>query len=186
MQTAKLELINPYAKYGLKRRPTYDEIAGLIYENQALAGALPDRDATFFKNTPQGSFFDGMDSMEILREQQSRIQNRQMRDIVLSQQASQGGTYNLDRHQGTTMINENFEDAVSEAGDSTSAMSSHGAGVQGRLQQTMMEMEQRRRQTRQSHSASQSSQDDTLFRRMINSRPANVSMASDDDEPEGF
>ena len=100
MQTAKLELINPYAKYGLKRRPTYDEIAGLIYENQALAGALPDRDATFFKNTPQGSFFDGMDSMEILREQQSRIQNRQMRDIVLRQQASQGGTYNLDRHQG--------------------------------------------------------------------------------------
>lgn len=43
MQTAKLELINPYAKYGLKRRPTYEEIAGLIYENQALAGELPDR-----------------------------------------------------------------------------------------------------------------------------------------------
>ena len=84
------------------------------------------------------------------------------------------------------MINENFEDAVSEAGDSTSAMSSHGAGVQGRLQQTMMEMEQRRRQTQESHDASQSSQDDTLFRRMINARPANISMASDDDEPEGF
>ena len=36
METAKLELINPYSKYGLKRRPTYAEIAGLIYENQEL------------------------------------------------------------------------------------------------------------------------------------------------------
>jgi len=180
MQTAKLELIDPYAKYGLKRRPTYDEIAGLIHENQALAGALPDRDATFFKNTPQGSFFDGMDSMEILREQQSRIQNRQMRDIVLRQQAAQGGTYNLDRHQGTTMITDDFEDATSQLGDG--AMSEHGAGVRARLQQTMSGIEDRRQQTRQSHSANQQAQDQTVFQRMINSRPAIISMASDDDD----
>lgn len=181
MQTAKLELINPYAKYGLKRRPTYDEIAGLIYENKALAGPLPDRDATFFKNTPQGSFFDGMDSMEILREQQSGIQNRQMRDIVLRQQAAQGGTYNLDRHQGTTMITDDFEDAVSQAGDSTGAMSQHGANVQGRRQQTMTEMDQRRRLTQEAHGANQQAQDQTVFQRMINSRPANIRIASDDE-----
>ena len=48
-ETARLELINPYAKYGLKRRPTYDEIAGLIGENETLTGELPDRNATFFK-----------------------------------------------------------------------------------------------------------------------------------------
>ena len=41
--TASLELINPYAKFGLKRRPTYEEITNLI------AGQLPNRDATFFK-----------------------------------------------------------------------------------------------------------------------------------------
>ena len=180
MQTAKLELINPYAKYGLKRRPTYDEIAGLIHENQALAGQLPDRDATFFKNTPQGSFFDGMDSMEILKEQQSRIQNRQMRDIVLRQQAARGGTYNLDRHQGTSMINEDFEDATSQLGDGE--MSNHGANVRARLQQTMAGIDDRRQQTRQAHGASQSSQDQTLFQRMINSRPANIRIASDDED----
>ena len=32
--TASLELINPYAKFGLKRRPTYEKIANLIGENE--------------------------------------------------------------------------------------------------------------------------------------------------------
>lgn len=180
MQTAKLELINPYAKYGLKRRPTHDEIAGLIYENQALAGALPDRDATFFKNTPQGSFFDGMDSMEILKEQQSRIQNRQMRDIVLRQQAAQAGTYNLDRYQGTSMISDDFEDATSQVGDG--AMSNHGAGLRARLLQTMEQEEERREQIQEAHGASQCSQDRTLFQRMISARPTVINMATDDED----
>lgn len=30
METATLAIINPYGKYGLKRRPTYQEIANLI------------------------------------------------------------------------------------------------------------------------------------------------------------
>ena len=60
-----LELINPYSKYGLKRRPTYDEIIGLIGENETLTGALPDRTATQFKASQEGSFFDGLDHLEI-------------------------------------------------------------------------------------------------------------------------
>ena len=59
--TASLELINPYAKFGLKRRPTYIEIANLKRENEPLTEKLPNRDATFFKSSPQGSFFDGSD-----------------------------------------------------------------------------------------------------------------------------
>ena len=46
MATAVLENINPYSKYGLKRRPTYEEIIGLIGENETLTGTLPDRTAT--------------------------------------------------------------------------------------------------------------------------------------------
>ena len=42
----------------LKRRPTYDEIANLFGENQALTGGLPDRTATHFKASQEGSFFD--------------------------------------------------------------------------------------------------------------------------------
>ena len=59
MATATLELVNPYSKYGFKRRPTYDEIIGLINENETITGQLPDRTATFYKASPEGSFFDG-------------------------------------------------------------------------------------------------------------------------------
>ena len=94
MATATLELINPYTKYGLKRRPTYDEIANLISENEQLTGALPNRDATFFKKTPQGSFFDGTDHLEILKEEQNRILERQMREKLLRRDVrSNGGTF---------------------------------------------------------------------------------------------
>ena len=32
--TAVLENVNPYSKYGLTRKPTYEEIIGLIGENE--------------------------------------------------------------------------------------------------------------------------------------------------------
>ena len=85
MATATLELINPFAKYGLKRRPTYDEIIGLIGENDTLTGQLPDRTATQFKASQEGSFFDGLDHLEILKEEQNRIHERQMRELLLRQ-----------------------------------------------------------------------------------------------------
>ena len=87
-ETARLELINPYAKYGLKRRPTYDEIAGLIRENETLTGELPDRNATFFKKTPQGSFFDGLDKLDKMKEEHSRITQRQISELLLRQYAT--------------------------------------------------------------------------------------------------
>ena len=96
--TASLELINPYAKFGLKRRPTYEEIANLIGENEQLTGKLPNRDATFFKSSPQGSFFDGSDHLESLKDQQMRILDRQMREIMMRQEAhGNGHTYALHR-----------------------------------------------------------------------------------------
>ena len=182
METAKLELINPYSKYGLKRRPTYAEIAGLIYENQELVGQLPDRDATFFKNTPQGSFFDGMDNMEMLKEQQNRINNRQMRDLVMRQQASQGGTYNLNRHQQTTTINDNFEDAVSEASDRMSDMNNHEAGLRARIEEAQRNRRQRINQTRASHSGTL--QQTFVADGMIRRRPQNFSMSDGEEMPE--
>ena len=92
--TAVLENVNPYSKSGLKRRPTYDEIANLISENETLTGTLPDRTATRFKASPEGSFFDGLDSLEILKEQQHRIMERQMRELLMRQNLG-GGTYNV-------------------------------------------------------------------------------------------
>lgn len=102
MATATLELINPYSKLGLKRRPTYDEIIGLIHENETITGNLPDRTATFYKASPEGSFFDGSDALEILKEQQNRIMEREMRDILMRRNVRLSGrTFNVDRIQAS-------------------------------------------------------------------------------------
>ena len=99
-KTARLELINPYAKYGLKRRPTFEEIVGLVSENDKLLRPFPNREATRFRNSPQGSFFDGSDHLDVLKEQQTRILDRQMRENIMRREAQQnGGTFHLMRHQ---------------------------------------------------------------------------------------
>ena len=99
MATAVLENVNKFSHLGLRRRPTYDEIIGLIKENETLTGKLPNRDATFFKASPEGSFFDGLDHLEILKEQQHRILQRQMQDLLLRQNVrANGGTFHLQRH----------------------------------------------------------------------------------------
>ena len=45
--TATLENVNKFSKIGLRMRPTYQEILGLIDENEKLGQPLPNRDATF-------------------------------------------------------------------------------------------------------------------------------------------
>ena len=100
MATAVIDT-NKMSKYGLKRRPTYEEIIGVIDEsNEKITGKLPNRDATMFKSSPEGSFFDGSDSMEQLREEQGRLLLRQMSDILLRQNARTAGrTFHTARFQ---------------------------------------------------------------------------------------
>ena len=100
MTTAVIENVNKMSKYGLRRRPTYEEITNLISENEKLTGALPNRDATFFRNSPEGSIFDGADAMEQLREEQGKILLRQMSEILLRQNVRTAGrTYHTERLQ---------------------------------------------------------------------------------------
>jgi len=93
--------VDKYSIYGLKRRPTYEEIIGIIDEsNEKIAGKLPNRDATFFRNSQEGSYFDGSDSMEQLKEEQARLLLRQMNDILLRQNVRTAGrTYHTERLQ---------------------------------------------------------------------------------------
>ena len=123
-KTARLELINPYQKFGLKRRPTFNEIVGLVSENDKLIKPFPNREATRFRNSPQGSFFDGSDNLDLLKEQQTRILDRQMRENIMRRQTQQnGGTFHLMQHQEqqtsevSTPISSGFEtpSAVNEA-----------------------------------------------------------------------
>ena len=90
--TATLKMNNPYFKIGLKRRPTYDEVINLISENETITGKLPDRNATFFKGSPEGSFFDGSDSLEVLKDEQERLLLKQMGELLLRQNSRRNGT----------------------------------------------------------------------------------------------
>ena len=85
MPTAVLENNNPYAKLGLKRRPTYNELVELINENASSFGPTPDRRAITFKASPESSFFNGLNYTDKVKEEQERILNKQMIYIFFRQ-----------------------------------------------------------------------------------------------------
>lgn len=90
--------VDKFSIYGLKRRPTYNEIIGMLDDNEKITGKLPNRDATFFRNSQEGSYFDGSDAMEQLREEQGRLLLRQMSDLLLRQNVRTAGrTYHAER-----------------------------------------------------------------------------------------
>ena len=93
--------VDKYSIYGLKRRPTYEEIIEVIDEsNEKITGKLPDRSATMLRNSQEGSYFDGADAMEQLKEEQGRLLLRQMSDILLRQNVRTAGrTYHTERLQ---------------------------------------------------------------------------------------
>ena len=49
MATAVIDNVNKMSKYGLRRKPTYSEIIGMLDDNEKITGVLPNRDATFLK-----------------------------------------------------------------------------------------------------------------------------------------
>ena len=142
--TAVLENVNKFSYLGLRRRPTYNEVIGLIKENEALANPLPNRDATFFKASNEGSFFDGLDHLEVLKEQQQRILQRQVQDLLLRQNVRQsGGTYHLERHR---------QQSSSDTSGSITPMEGEGretlsAGLQADLQRREARLRDRQQQT---------------------------------------
>ena len=142
--TAVLDNINPLSKTGLKRRYTYEEIANLIGENEALTGPLPNRDATFFKASPEGSFFDGLDSLELLREQQSRIQERQMRELLMRQNLG-GSTYSV------ASLNQQMRERVQPDAEVLEDTNLTEASIQASLQERARQALERSIQTGESH-----------------------------------
>ena len=142
--TAVLENVNKFSYLGLRRRPTYNEVIGLIKENEALANPLPNRDATFFKASNEGSFFDGLDHLEVLKEQQQRILQRQVQDLLLRQNVRQsGGTYHLERHrqQSSSDTSSSITPMEGESRDTLSA------GLQADLQRREARLRDRQQQT---------------------------------------
>ena len=154
MATATLELVNPYSKYGFKRRPTYNEIIGLINENETITGQLPDRTATLYKASPEGSFFDGTDALELIKEQQNRISQRQLQELLLKQNTTlRGSTYNLERlRQSSSSSSSSTPMATGEDRGTLSAQ------VQADLQQRQQQLRDRQQQTGEAQARELSSQ----------------------------
>ena len=156
MATATLELVNPYSKFGFKRRPTYDEIIGLINENETITGQLPDRTATLYKASPEGSFFDGTDALELLKDQQSRILQRQMQDLLLRQTVrNNGGTFNVERQRQNTPSSSSSSSTPISVGSDFGTL--RVAGMQTELQERARQAMSRQQQTGGAH-AEQTSQ----------------------------
>ena len=150
MATAVLENVNPLSYLGLRRRPTYNEIIGLIKENDNITGKLPNRDATFFKASNEGSFFDGLDHLEILKEQQNRILQRQVQDLLLRQNVrANGGTFHLERHR-----QEQSSSSSSSSSSSTELQPDRdtlSVGLQADLQRRQQQLRDRQQQTGEAH-----------------------------------
>ena len=144
MATATLELVNPYSKYGFKRRPTYNEIIGLINENETITGQLPDRTATLYKASPEGSFFDGTDALELMKESRNRISQRQLQELLLKQNTTlRGLTYNLERLRQSSSSSSSSSTPVA-TGEDRGTLS---AQVQADLQQRQQQLRDRQQQT---------------------------------------
>ena len=143
----------------------------MLSEDQTLLRPFPDRTATQFRNSPQGSFFDGSDHVELLKEQQNRVLDRQMREMILRRQAQQnGGTFHVDRH------NDNFSsgESVSDSGmmtpsEASSSQIMYHADLQRGLEERARQETQRRQEVRQRHGEAVNRLNDTLTRNMLRS-----------------
>ena len=154
MATATLELVNPYSKYGFKRRPTYNEIIGLINENETITGQLPDRTATLYKASPEGSFFDGTDALELMKEQQNRISQRQLQELLLKQNTTLNGlTYHLERHRQQS--SSSSSSTPMSIGEDRGTLS---VGLLADLQRREAQLRDRQQQTGEAHGEALSSQ----------------------------
>ena len=171
--TASLELINPYAKFGLKRRPTYEEIANLIGENDLITGKLPNRDATFLKASPQGSFFDGSDHLELLKDQQMRILDRQMREIMMRREAHRNGhTYAVHKMDTETPVQANA-DAINDEYDFSTPQQTarqHDAMVDTQLQDIATATKRKAEEVGRAMASNLREMGGTLFHKMLSNR----------------
>ena len=144
MATAVLENINPYSQLGLRRRPTYDELINLINENASLFGPTPDRRASAFKASPEGSFFDGLNYTDKLKEEQERILNKQMRDILFRQNV---GNQSI----AIAQLQQNNQASTATQTQTLPSGNIAGAGIDAQLEQVRQQQETRRQQTGEAH-----------------------------------
>ena len=73
------------------RRSRYEDILELVNDNEEALKPLPNRDAVFYKASNKGSYFDGRDHLDKLKAEQNRIAEREIRDRMARQYATDEG-----------------------------------------------------------------------------------------------
>ena len=79
-----------YDNLYLRKRPQFDELVDYIEYKQPKI-KYPNRFATFFRNSPYGSQFDGDNSFINLEEQENNIMKQKILQETIRQMAQQGG-----------------------------------------------------------------------------------------------
>ena len=170
-KTARFELDNPYQKYGLKRKPTFNEILGLLSEDQNYYDLfLTEQQLNLGTPRKVVSLMEAI-MLNLLKEQQNRVLDRQMREMILRKQAQEsGGTFHLNRH------NDSFtsEQSVSDSGmmtpsDVSSSQIIYHADAQRELEQRARGLAERQQQIGQRHGEAVNRLNDTLTRNMLRS-----------------
>ena len=85
-----MKRLSPNA-YGLRRQLTYEEVAGML-DNSKLFTPLPEYPYTEYKDSFEGSYFDNItERIDLLKDQQQRILERQMTEAMLRKEATSRG-----------------------------------------------------------------------------------------------
>ena len=85
-----MKRLSPNA-YGLRRQLAYEEVAGML-DNSKLFTPLPEYPYTEYKDSFEGSYFDNItERIDLLKDQQQRILDRQMTEAMLRKEATSRG-----------------------------------------------------------------------------------------------
>ena len=104
----------------------------------------PDRRASAFKASPEGSFFDGLNYTDKLKEEQERILNKQVRDLLFRQNV---GNQSI----AIAQLEQNNQASTATQTQTLPTGNIAGEGIDAQLEQVRQQPEARRQQTGEAH-----------------------------------
>ena len=171
-------------KAELQLRPTYDEMVGMINEqdkeNRPPIEKVIDRRATLFRNNQFGSQFDNLDFLGLKKQEDDKVKNElrqtQSRQTAMATASSMG----ILSYGGTTPVGAYNADGFETPGSDDYGMTAE------QISRIRAELEAGERRQREAQQASSSSARSDLSDATSQSLPAGVpihSMATDEDLP---
>ena len=127
----------------------------------------------FLKASPQGSFFDGSDHLELLKDQEMRILDRQMREAMMKQEARRKGhSYAVHKMNAETPVQANA-DAINDEYDFSTPQQTarqHEAMVDTQLQDIATATKRKAEEVGRAMASNLREMGGTLFHKMLSNR----------------